>query len=267
MATRTVTFYDDLVGLNITNMNETLLRTDDAILIPPKLEALVPVSVPARFGSGLAIVEPAVNLQTKHLALAKAIVLPQQNKTVCKLLNPTNAPIFLRRRSTVAVINKLSVDSINVIDDSAPQTKDGCETETSCLDEQLKVIEQKGIKIDRSKLSTEQFTKLTALLYNNRDLFATGMRDLVGTDVMYHSIDTGNADPVRKRAYRQSPEMMKEMKRQVGEMVEAGIVEESGSPWSSPCLLIKKAGVDEYRFVNDLRAVNKLTKPIGQCLR
>jgi len=56
--------------------------------------------------------------------------------------------------------------------------------------------------------------------------------------------------------------MMKEMKRQVEEMVKAGIVEESDSPWSSPCLLIKKIGVNEYRFVNDLRAVNKLTKPV-----
>jgi len=56
--------------------------------------------------------------------------------------------------------------------------------------------------------------------------------------------------------------MMREMKRQVGEMVEAGIVEESDSPWSNPCLLIKKSGVNKYRFVNDLRAVNKLTKPV-----
>jgi len=130
------------------------------------------------------------------------------------------------------------------------------------LDEQLKVIKQRGIELHRNRLSNEQYTKLIALLYRNQDLFATGMTDLVGTDVLYHSIDTGDADPVRKRAYRQSPEMMKEMKRQVGEMVEAGVVEESDSPWSSPCLLIKKSGVNEYRFVNDLRTVNKLTKPV-----
>jgi len=115
MATRTVTFYDDLVGLNITKSNETLLRTIDAVLVPPRSEALVPVAVPSNFGLGLAIVEPAVNLHTKHLALAKAIVLPKQDMTVCKLLNPTNSSIFLRRRSTIAVISKLSIDSIHVI--------------------------------------------------------------------------------------------------------------------------------------------------------
>ena len=99
------------------------------------------------------------------------------------------------------------------------------------------------------------------------------MHDLVGTDIVYHNIDTGYAKLVRKRAYRQSPEMMKEMQRQVKDMLRAGVVEECDSPWSSPCLLIKKSGVNEYRFVNDLRAVNQLMKPflayayIGRCFR
>ena len=130
------------------------------------------------------------------------------------------------------------------------------------VDDQLKAIAEKGIKLEQNSLSREQFEKLTNLIFRNLDLFATGMKDLVGTDVLYHSIDTGDADPVRKRAYRQSPEMMREMQRQVKEMLDAGIVQESESPWSSPCLLIKKSGVNEYRFVNDLRGINKLTKPI-----
>jgi len=264
MATRTVTFYDELVELDITKSNETLLRTTDAVLVPPRSEALVPVAIPSGFGSGLAIVEPAVNLHKKHLALASAIAQPKQSRTVCKLLNPTNSSIILRRRSTIAVISKLSVDSINVIDnfDSSSWTSDERETETVTLEEQLKVIEQKGIKVHKDGLTSEQYTKLITLLHKNEDLFARDMSDLVGTDVLYYAIDTGDADPIRKRPYRQSPEMIKEMKRQVEEMVKAGIVEESDSPWSSPCLLIKKAGVDKYRFVNDLRAVNKLTKPV-----
>jgi len=130
------------------------------------------------------------------------------------------------------------------------------------LDEQIQAVQEKGIILAQNELSEIQFKKLVNLLYRNLDLFATGMRDLVGTDVMYHSIDTGTAEPVRKRAYRQNPEMMREMQRQVNDMMRAGIVEESESPWSSPCLLIKKSGSNEFRFVNDLRAVNKLTKPV-----
>jgi len=46
---------------------------------------------------------------------------------------------------------------------------------------------------------------LIDLLFENRDLFATSMHDLVGTDVVEMEIDTGDAQPVRKRAYRQTP--------------------------------------------------------------
>ena len=74
------------------------------------------------------------------------------------------------------------------------------------------------------------------LIHRNLDLFATSLKEARILN-MYHTIDTGTAEPVRKRPYRQSPEMMKEMKRQVLEMEEAGIVEESDSPWNSPCLL------------------------------
>ena len=74
------------------------------------------------------------------------------------------------------------------------------------------------------------------------------MHDLVGTDVVKMDIDTGDAKSVRKRSYRQSLQMMREMEKQVQEMVTAGIVEPSDSPWNSPCLLIKKSGSNNNNY-------------------
>ena len=48
----------------------------------------------------------------------------------------------------------------------------------------------------------------------------------------------------------------------IDEMLAAKIIQPSQSAWPSPCLLIKKSGTNDYRFVIDLRAVNKITKPI-----
>ena len=179
-------------------------------------------------------------------------------------MNPTDASIFLRCRTTIGVIDKISVDSINVINDPKPTDKDiATEPKSNCtIEEQLEAIKLKGITLEQNELSLAQYKSLVDLIFLNLDLFATGMHDLVGTDVVKMDIDTGNAKPIRKRAYRQSPEMQREMDKQVQEMVSAGIVEPSESPWSSPCLLIKKSGTNEYRFVNDLRGVNDLTKPI-----
>jgi len=99
-----------------------------------------------------------------------------------------------------------------VIDNLLPcdsETKE--ETPPITLDDQLKVISQKGITRDRNDLSADEYETLVKVLYDNRDLFATGMQDLVGTDVVKMDIDTGDAKPVRKRSYRQSPQMMREM--------------------------------------------------------
>ena len=114
--------------------------------------------------------------------------------------------------------------------------------------------------MQQNSLTLDEFHSLTELIYRNKDLFATSMHDLVGTDVETMHIDTGDAKPVRKRAYRQSPEMQRIMQKQIDEMLAAKIIEPSDSPWSSQCLLIKKSGTNEYLFVNDLRAINQLTK-------
>jgi len=256
-----ITLYDGLVGANLVNPEENLLRTVDAVWVPAKSEALIHVTVPFRHGSGLSIIEPSITLSGKYLALARSIVTPKGNRTVCKVLNPTNAGVFLKRRTVLASIQKISIDSVTVVDDNWNNTQDNIDKFVS-LEGQLESISQKGIKLEKNSLKDEEYRQLVGLIYQNVDLFATGMKDLEGTDIVRHEIDTGNARPIRKRTYRQSPLMMREMEKQVDEMLEAGIIEPSDSPWSSPCLLIKKSGVNEYRFVKDLRGVNQLTKPI-----
>jgi len=58
-----------LVGTDLLTDTNTILRTTDAVLIPPKSEALIPVIVPHQFGSGLAIIEPSVQLHKLEIGL------------------------------------------------------------------------------------------------------------------------------------------------------------------------------------------------------
>ena len=74
------------------------------------------------------------------------------------------------------------------------------------------------------------------------------------TSLVQHVIDTGDATPIKQRPYRVSPDVKKEIDRQVDEMLEKGIIQESASPWSSPVVLVKKT--DGYRFCADFRKVN-----------
>jgi len=101
MDSHIVTLYNDLVGANLFTDFDTILKTTDAVLIPSKSEALIPVIVPHHFGTGLAIVEPSVNLHKLQLALARSIVSHVNNRTVCQVMNPTHVARFLKRKTTL----------------------------------------------------------------------------------------------------------------------------------------------------------------------
>ena len=216
----------------------------------------------------LAIVEPSIKLHKLQLALAKSIVSPTNNCTVCKIMNPTGVARFLRRKTPLGIIRDLRIDNVTVISDSnsesSPDTRQrnsGQNAEVT-REEKLRQLSDKGISLQLNSLTTDEFHQLTDLLFRNIDLFATNMHDLVGTKVKLMHIDTEDAKPIRLRPYSQSPEMQRQMERLIDGMLSANIIQPSDSPWSSPCLLIKKSSTNEYRFVNDLRALNKITKPM-----
>lgn len=75
-----------------------------------------------------------------------------------------------------------------------------------------------------------------------------------------NTIDTGDAPPVRKPFYRQSPQVMEEMNKQLDALLKHGIIEESDSEYQSPVVMVKKKG-GELRFCVDYRMLNKQTKP------
>ena len=124
-------------------------------------------------------------------------------------------------------IHKLYLDNVTVIDDNITNSQEARMTENGDsipVKEQLEAIAEKGITLQQNSLANHEFEKMVKLIYRNGDLFATSMHDLVGTDVEMMHIDTGDAKPVRKRAYRQSPEMQRVMQKQIDEMLAAKII-------------------------------------------
>ncbi|VDI14298.1 Hypothetical predicted protein [Mytilus galloprovincialis] len=82
------------------------------------------------------------------------------------------------------------------------------------------------------------------------------------TNKIKHSIDTGDARPVRVPP-RRLPIGKREIERtEVSKMLERGIIEPSNSPWSAPLVLITKAR-SNYQSMCGLQIV----KPAVQSIR
>jgi hypothetical protein len=97
------------------------------------------------------------------------------------------------------------------------------------------------------------------LLEKFKELFAVSGTKLGCTNVVKHTIDTGDNKPVKLRQYKVTEEKDKIIKKEVEEMLKNGVIEKSYGSWSSPVVLVKKK-TGEIRFCIDYRRVNSITK-------
>ncbi|KZS07367.1 Uncharacterized protein APZ42_028889 [Daphnia magna] len=77
-------------------------------------------------------------------------------------------------------------------------------------------------------------TKYSHLVHENNP------STLKTTTITKHHIKTESHQPIRSAPYRVSPTERKAIRAQVDEILQAGIIAPSSSPWSSPVVMVKK---------------------------
>lgn len=134
------------------------------------------------------------------------------------------------------------------------------------LKEQLKEYNlPKEIRVGLKNINQQQLTSLLDMLHNFKDSFAINpdQPGNVPESVAVHTIDTGDAKPINIGPRRASPAQRKAITEHIKSMLEAGIIEESRSPWAAPVLLVPKPTVDgvaKFRFCVDYRSLNQVTR-------
>ena len=125
---------------------------------------------------------------------------------------------------------------------------------TDMLPEYLHVVWENSTE----NLSSEQALQVKELLLKHKDVFAKDKTDLGRTNVVKHTINTGDAAPVKQNPRRLPLSKREVVKDEVFKMLQQGIIEPSQSAWSSPIVLVQKKD-GSTRFCVDYRKLNNLT--------
>ena len=193
------------------------------------------------------------------LCLAESVAHVSTNRRIRVLLvNTTGRSYTLPPRSVIGLAEVIDSDacvSSVEIDDNRSS-----ETETEPRDPL-----SEARKADLSHMTDQQRKKLQDILDRNADLFAKSDCDLGSTDLVKVKIDTGDHPPVKQNPYRLPFSQRQTVQDQINDMLKAGIIEPSRSPWASPIVIVSKKDGTK-RFCIDLRKVNKVTVPYSHPL-
>ena len=176
----------------------------------------------------------------------------------CRLVNSSNSPVTIPKGFTLASAQPIHPDDLCSF--QLPQQVASTATSQGDNEEDPNVLKD-NIEFHISQaLTPAQKKEMLQLLVDNRKVFSTCTAELGQTDLIEHSIDTGDAKPVNQRSYRVSPKHRQDLDDIIDDMLKHGLIEHSTSKWSSPCLLVDKQDGTK-RLVVDFRRVNKVCIP------
>ena len=126
---------------------------------------------------------------------------------------------------------------------------------------------EKSMKLHNSDVLLNLDRKLNHLPEGERTVIKQLVEEFVGlfpdvpgkTIAAQHDVNVGNAHPIKQHPYQINPIKLAAMRQEEKYMLQNGIIEQSQSQWSSPCILVPKPD-GSYRFCTDFRRVNAVTK-------
>ena len=108
-------------------------------------------------------------------------------------------------------------------------------------------------------LTVDQLESLKTLVAEFSDIFALDMSELALTDLVSHTLNTGDNPPIWQPVRRTPFALHEKMEELIQNMMSQGVLQHSSSPWASPVVLVEKRD-GSYCFCVDYRRLNAVTK-------
>ena len=205
----------------------------------------------------LGMVEPSGDFTTRHeVLLGRTLVEKNVDVVPIRVLNPTTLPKLMYKGTSVGNLQPVDVNEERVLKGRCAGLGTGSEEDERdiIIPEHLRDLIQRSTE----HVDQDQKFQITKLLCKYQDVFARDDDDLGRTDLTKHTINTGNAQPIRQPALRVPLHLRSEADQQVEDMLKRGVIEPSHGPWAAPVVLVKKKD-GSTRFCVDYRKLNAVT--------
>ena len=124
--------------------------------------------------------------------------------------------------------------------------------------EETKISLPEGINLDENDLNEEQKHEATKLFAKWESVFSKNLLDIGHTKLVEHHIKLSDDQPFKEPHRRIPPGLIEEVREHLQEMMDAGAIRDSESPYSSNVVIVRKKD-GSIRFCVDFRKLNNRT--------
>ena len=168
--------------------------------------------------------------------------------------------VTLRPNSNLCELQEVkdlrSADTENPKTENAQTQQHNVQTNIGDTDRKEEIPE--GIDLEDMCVNDKQKEQLLQFLVRWKDSFSKAITDLGNCDLIKHEIKLTDNEPFKEPARRIPPALFQEVKEHLKEMMAAGAIRPSHSPYSSNVVIVRKKD-GTIRFCVDFRKLNSKT--------
>lgn len=208
---------------------------------------------------------PAQSSSIVHLKVSNSIA-PGTNVLVQPLDNNYNIEMHrsvctVSKNKTIAlVINNLSKNKLHLNKHSKiANIEPNIDIKLNDNLRRLRREELKEEHFDWSGVPSNAKQKLKKLIFEFADIFSTNLKTIGKCTLEAPPIEITDTTPIQCRPFPVPIALRENVRKQISELEDAGIIEKSRSRYSFPLILVRKKMAGEYRLVVDYRKLNEIT--------